>query len=412
MNRLIESAFVIGRRDFTATVFSRTFILFLLAPVVLFGVSLWIGHSAGRADREANRPVVAVLAEAETARALVAARDRLAERLGPRAAPEFRAVAPEGGFPAQARALLADEGTNHVAVLGGTLDAPMLAGPPGLEQEYGGQIGLVVEEAREARALAAAGGMPPPAEMERLLVADPAAGLQSVRQVLARAAQMLVFFITLMLSTVLLSNLVEEKSNKVIEILAAAAPLDSIFLGKLVAMLAISLVGVSLWGALLALAWFLIPAVQGLVPLPPIVPGIGWRLFVPLLLLYYTANYMLLGALFLGIGGQASSFREVQTLSMPITFLQVLVFLLAMNAVGADGGWLAWLAYLFPLSSPLAMIAMAAESEMLWPHALALAWQALWVVAIIRVSSAMFRRTVLKSGGGARLLPKLRRARA
>ena len=46
------------------------------------------------------------------------------------------------------------------------------------------------------------------------------------------------FFITLMLSTVLLSNLVEEKSNKVIEVLAAAIPLDAVFLGKMLAMLA------------------------------------------------------------------------------------------------------------------------------------------------------------------------------
>ena len=42
----------------------------------------------------------------------------------------------------------------------------------------------------------------------------------------------------------LLSQLIEEKSNKVIEILAAAVPIDSIFLGKLFAMLAMSLVGI------------------------------------------------------------------------------------------------------------------------------------------------------------------------
>ena len=43
------------------------------------------------------------------------------------------------------------------------------------------------------------------------------------------------------------------------------------------------------------------------------------------------------------------------------------------------------------------MIALAAQSDLLWPHLLALAWQALWVVLIIRMASHMFRRTVLKS---------------
>jgi ABC-2 type transport system permease protein len=51
-----------------------------------------------------------------------------------------------------------------------------------------------------------------------------------------------------------------------------------------------------------------------------------------------------------------------------------------------------------PFSSPLSMIALAAESNLVWPHLLALAWQAVWVVLIIRLSSSMFRKTVLKSG--------------
>ena len=58
----------------------------------------------------------------------------------------------------------------------------------------------------------------------------------------------MIFTVTLLLATLLLSTLVEEKTNKVIEVLAAAVPLDAIFLGKLIAMLGISLVGLALWG--------------------------------------------------------------------------------------------------------------------------------------------------------------------
>ena len=44
------------------------------------------------------------------------------------------------------------------------------------------------------------------------------------------------------------------------------------------------------------------------------------------------------------------------------------------------------------------MTAYAATTATLWPHLVALLWQALWVVLIIRLSARMFRRTVLKSG--------------
>ena len=60
-----------------------------------------------------------------------------------------------------------------------------------------------------------------------------------------------------------------------------------------------------------------------------------------------------------------------------------------------------WAAALFPFSSPFTMIARGAQSPALWPHLLALAWQALWVWVIVRFSASLFRRSVLKSGGAA-----------
>jgi ABC-2 type transport system permease protein len=44
------------------------------------------------------------------------------------------------------------------------------------------------------------------------------------------------------------------------------------------------------------------------------------------------------------------------------------------------------------------MIARAAEQPELWPHFLALIWQGLWVALILKMASAVFRRSVLKSG--------------
>jgi len=44
-----------------------------------------------------------------------------------------------------------------------------------------------------------------------------------------------------------------------------------------------------------------------------------------------------------------------------------------------------------------ALVGAAQQSE-LWPHAVALAWQAVWVFFILRLGAKLFRRTVLKSG--------------
>ena len=212
----------------------------------------------------------------------------------------------------------------------------------------------------------------------------------------ARAGQFLLFFLTILLAGMLLSQLIEEKSNKVIEVLAAAVPIDAIFLGKLFAMLATSIVGIAVWtsAGAAAVAAF---SEAGLASLPP--PAVGWTAFFTLAVVYFAMNYLLLGSVFLSIGAQASTVREVQTLSMPVTMGQVVIFAVATLAIGApELALAAWPRPIFPLSSPLVMIARAAQLPGLWPHLLAIGWQLVWVVLILRLGSRLFRRSVLQSG--------------
>jgi ABC-2 type transport system permease protein len=222
----------------------------------------------------------------------------------------------------------------------------------------------------------------------------PVAAAASVnRYVLARAAQTMLFFLTILLAGMLLSNMVEEKSNKVIEVLTAAVPVDSIFLGKLVAMLSASLTGVVVWAILLGGAAWAAFSDRGFPE-----PASGWPVFAALGVLYFVMNYLILGGLFLGIGSQAASVRDVQTLSMPITVAQLAIFAGASAVVNdLDTPW-GIAAAVFPLTSPLTMIARAAQDGAVWPHLLALGWEALWVGLIIRFAARRFRIGVLKSG--------------
>jgi ABC-2 type transport system permease protein len=207
--------------------------------------------------------------------------------------------------------------------------------------------------------------------------------------------QMLLFFLTILLSGMVLSQLIEEKSNKIIEVIAAAIPIDAMFVGKLFAMLAASVLGIIVWISAGALLIQFIKT-GGVQTLPP--PAVGWPAFLGLAIVYFGMNYLLLGAAFLTIGAQASTAREVQTMSMPVTFAQVLIFGFAAKSIGAPDSTSALIAAVFPLSSPMAMLARAAEGPELWPHLAAIVWQGIWVALILRVGAHLFRKTVLKSG--------------
>ena len=133
-------------------------------------------------------------------------------------------------------------------------------------------------------------------------------------------------------------------------------------------------------------------------------------MFYLLFFAYFAMAYLLLGAVFLGAGAQASTPRELQMMSLPITVVQVAMFGLALSASGAPDSARTWFVELFPLSSPYAMAARAANKPELWPHAAALGWQALWVMIAITVGARLFRRGVLQSGSGSLFKGRRRRA--
>jgi ABC-2 type transport system permease protein len=387
---MIRAALVIARRDYVATVWSKTFLLFLVGPLfpILFGFVF--GSVGANIDREASRPIVAVMAAGDTATRIADARARLAARIGDGALPEIRIV-PPAQDPAT---LLADRSANVAAVLSGGIEHPALTGPSGLVNDLQGGLALILDEARQVRALGSA--TPRPIMIAKHPTQSSVGADNGGRLMTARTSQLILLMLTMILAGMLLSNLIEEKSNKVIEVLAAAVPVDAIFLGKLIGMLGMSLTGIAVWGGTAALALLLLfPAAIEAIP----APAVGWSMFGLLGVLYFTTTYLLIGAVFLGIGAQASTVREVQTLSMPVTMGQLVVFAFASSGVGDPNGGMALGSAIFPWSSPFAMLARAAQAGEIWPHLVAICWQGLWVAMAIRFAAKRFRTSVLKSGG-------------
>jgi len=393
MMGFVRSAFVIGRRDFTATVYSKSFLFFLLSPLIIIAISVLFGTVTQNATRQNMQATVAVIAPKAEYDEIAAARERLIDAFENHSLPTLSHFQPNDDMKAQVDDLLHSPQERVVAVLTGGLASPRLIGPIDTNSLMRHQIELIIGEARQHRALGSAGKEVPPADVTIEPVARSAGAVATMRAMTSTAGQFILFFLTVFLAGMLLSNLLEEKSNKVIEVLAAAVPINAIFLGKIFSMLAISLVAIAVWG----IGGFLAATItSGGVSLPE--PAVGWPLFLFLGLIYYSANYLLLGAMFLGIGSQAATVREIQTLSMPVTVGQMLIFLFASVAGAHIDGLIGITAAVFPLSSPLTMVARAAQTPQLWTHAVAILWQALWVWLIVMLGAALFRRNVLKSG--------------
>jgi ABC-2 type transport system permease protein len=354
-------------------------------------MGVMFGGIGQRISSEGERPVIAVVMTGETFARLDGPRSQLARAFAEAPIVTLERVEPQADGDALQRRLLARQKPPVLGVLDGSLAAPRFVGAVSADGTTLRQLRFLIDQARLNEVRAKPSGKP----LAVTLTGRSAGSLTTARALTARAGQAILFLLTILLAGMLLSQLIEEKSNKVIEILAAAVPVDAIFVGKLFAMLMMSLLGIAVWAAAGATA-IAIYSSHGVGSLPP--PAVGWPMFLIFVFIYFAMSYLLIGSAFLGIGAQASTVREVQTLSMPVTMAQVVIFAFASAAVGQSDNFAGIAAAVFPLSSPFAMIARAAESPLFWPHLIAIAWQAVWVALILRLAARLFRRSVLNSG--------------
>ena len=276
-------------------------------------------------------------------------------RFSEAAAQVWKFARPSTTPPRQARALFDADDIEVSAVLYGPLERPtVLHGVTGSDDAT--YLAKLAEQAlRNERAGSTALSSATIRPVER------AGATRSGQQAAGFGAVFGMFFLTLLLAGQTVGMMAEERNNKVIEVLAAAVPLKAVFFGKLIGMFGVAILFVGFWGTLITQGAQLLPG-QIAERLGELAPAIGLHAFALLFLAYFTLAFLLLGAVFLGIGAQAATMREIQMLSLPITIFQVAMFGLSAAAASSPGTALAAFAEIFPFSSPFAMAARAANA--------------------------------------------------
>ena len=207
----IRAALVVARRDFTATVMSRSFIFFLLGPLFPLAVGIAFGGLGEKMVRDADAPVLAVVLPPDEARLIVEAHRALHPLMSSSSERQplvIEPVVPSGNPDAQRQALLDREAKPLLGVLDGSLAKPRLTGVLAEDGWTLRATGVLVDEARR---LAVNGGRSAPGATIQFTPVDRSkASLEDARELTARAGQTLQFFLVLLLAGMLLSQFVEE----------------------------------------------------------------------------------------------------------------------------------------------------------------------------------------------------------
>ncbi|MEX0739102.1 MAG: ABC transporter permease [Pseudohongiella sp.] len=211
-------------------------------------------------------------------------------------------------------------------------------------------------------------------------------------------------FISLMQSVqYLLSNTIEEKSNRIIEVLLASVTPGELLMGKLL--------GIGLTGITTILAWigsfFVFIRLYQTVETAMIVQVLDVLLssdLIPYFVFYYLCCYALYAGIFLAIGSLCNTLKEAQSLMMPLMAVLV-VPILTMSFIAQDpNGTLARVMSWIPLFTPFTMMNRAAAQPPMFDVVGTTVVLVLTTAAVLWLSGRVFRQGILRSGQPPRII--------
>ena len=199
-------------------------------------------------------------------------------------------------------------------------------------------------------------------------------------------------------SYMLLTSMLEEKMNKLLEMMLASTRFSEIIFGKLLGIAALTLTA--------TLPYILIGlfGIIGVIAVGDSAVGDGIiSAFTPSLIGFFAVflvlGYVFYGSLFIALGAMSESMQDAQTLTTPIMFvLMGCMFVIPLGLSTPDSPILIF-ASLFPLSAPFAMIVRLPSDPPLWQLAFSVAMLLIVTLGVIALSGRMFRYGVLSGAG-------------
>ncbi|HVQ15689.1 MAG TPA: ABC transporter permease [Vicinamibacterales bacterium] len=195
----------------------------------------------------------------------------------------------------------------------------------------------------------------------------------------------------------LLNNTVEEKSNRIAEVLLSSVTPNEIMMGKLLGIAGIGLTMVGTWLATVLIAAQLYHG-PGSEVIGPAVAALASSGLIPMFLLCFLLGYLIYAGLFLSIGALCNDIKEAQSFQGPMMLI-MMVPLFTMVFINRDPhGTLATILTWIPIYTPFTMMNRAAADpplgELIGATLLMIATAALLLWSAGRI----FRMGMLRAG--------------
>ena len=233
----------------------------------------------------------------------------------------------------------------------------------------------------------------------------------------------LIYMFIFMYGAQVMNSVVEEKTNRIVEILVSSVSPVELMMGKILAIALVGLTQMMIWVVMIGAAFTYFGIVFGLTskgvdpsqlagmsqmaqmpvnsPVAEIfgvVAGFNWTLILSMFVIYFIGGYLLYSSMFAAVGAAVDSQADTQQFMLPITLPIIFALYAGIYSAQNPDGPLAFWCSLIPFTSPIVMMVRLPFDVPMWQVLLSVAILILTFILMVFVSAKIYRVGILMYG--------------
>lgn len=233
------------------------------------------------------------------------------------------------------------------------------------------------------------------------------------------------YMFLLIYGQMVMTSIIEEKGNRVLEVVVSSVKPAQLMMGKIIGVALVAVTQIIIWGILLAvMSAYLLPALMPADAMADvtavqsgnfdqvsdtssieIIQAVGMLgdvghiiSLVALMTLFLVCGFLLYSSIFAAVGSSVDNIQDASQLTSLAVFPIVFGFIFAMVAAADPTGPVAFWMSLFPLTSPMVMVARIPFGIPAWEIALSLALLIAGFVAMVWLAGKIYRVGIFMYG--------------
>jgi len=175
--------------------------------------------------------------------------------------------------------------------------------------------------------------------------------------IIGMATAILIYFFILVYGAMVMRGVVEEKTNRIVEIIVSSVKPFELMTGKIVGIALVGLTQFSIWAVIAVILVNFTEistiSIQSVIPALSTVNVFEIAFFF---VIYFLSGYLLYASLFAAIGAMSDSETDTQQFTLPVVLPVVFAMLAAVYSASNPDGQLAFWTSLIPFTSPIVMM--------------------------------------------------------